>query len=87
VETVQHAEIADLLVVQLPKDKNKRPYRRIPDKFCIICHHQMDKQNDWFCSINCYRRFRLGVDIDYQQISCKWHSSIIQNKITVDLAG
>jgi hypothetical protein len=67
--------------------KKKRPYRRIPTKFCCICHQEMDKQNDWYCSINCYRRFRLGIDVDYQQISCKWHSSIIKNKIIADPVG
>ena len=31
-----------------------------------------NKQNDYFCTINCYTRFRLGIGIDYTTIVCRF---------------
>lgn len=31
-----------------------------------------NKQNDYFCTINCYTRYRLGIGIDYTQFVCRF---------------
>jgi hypothetical protein len=41
-------------------------------RFCCICNKQIKNQQRYFCSIQCYTRFRLGLGIDYTKIVCRY---------------
>ena len=75
-ETVQHVEIVECPLVLL---HNKlvivtRKYRKgIPHKFCCMCNQKMeDKQCKYFCTQKCYTRYRLGINVDYSKIVCRY---------------
>jgi hypothetical protein len=39
-----------------------------------------NKQSKYFCTQKCYTKFRIGLDVDYTQISCKYPSLPPSNK-------
>lgn len=52
-----------------------RHYRTgLPPKCCIVCKHKIlnnkQKESHYFCTVNCYTRFRTGLGVDYSKLVC-----------------